>query len=151
MPETAPGMRRLAWTLAGLAAAVAPHVMHLRPWVTALALSLAAWRVLAERRAWRLPGRLLRGTVVIAVTAGIILSYRGWAGLDAGTALLVLMAALKLLETRTARDHTVLVFIGWFWLLRKMVRIGRAQRITSTNPVPPAAHDRISVPLIVAS
>jgi Na+/proline symporter/nitrogen-specific signal transduction histidine kinase len=24
-----------------------------------------------------------------------------------------------------------LVFIGWFWLLRKMVRIGRAQRITS--------------------
>ena len=117
MPETAPGMRRLAWTLAGLAAAVAPHVMHLRPWVTALALSLAAWRVLAERRAWRLPGRLLRGTVVIAVTAGIILSYRGWAGLDAGTALLVLMAALKLLETRTARDHTVLVFIGWFLCL----------------------------------
>ncbi len=117
MPEASPGMRRLAWTLAGLAAAVAPHVAHLKPWVTGLAVAVAAWRVPAERGGWRLPGRLLRAVIALAATAGIVVSYRGWAGLDAGTALLVLMAGLKLLETRTPRDHVVLVFIGWFLCL----------------------------------
>lgn len=117
MSEASSGMRRLAWTLAGLAAAVAPHVSHLKPWVTGLAVAVAAWRVLAERGGWRLPGRLLRGVIAVAATAGIVVSYRGWAGLDAGTALLVLMAGLKLLETRTPRDHVVLVFIGWFLCL----------------------------------
>jgi transglutaminase-like putative cysteine protease len=110
-------MRRLAWTLGGLGAALAPHVGHLKPWVTALALAVAGWRVMAERRGWRLPGRALRAVVAIAATGGVIIGYRGWAGLDAGTALLVLMAALKLLETRSSRDHMVLVFIGWFLCL----------------------------------
>ena len=36
------------------------------------------------------------------------------APLDAGTTLLVLMAALKLLETHTPRDHVIVVFIAWF-------------------------------------
>jgi len=35
------------------------------------------------------------------------------------------------LEFLTIYIGPTLVFIGWFWLLRKMVRIGRAQRITS--------------------
>jgi transglutaminase-like putative cysteine protease len=110
-------MRRLAWTVGGLSAAIAPHVAHLKPWVTALALAVGLWRLLAERRAWALPGRLLRTTVALLAAAGVIASYRALSGLDAGTALLVLMAALKLLETRTPRDHVVLVFIGWFLCL----------------------------------
>jgi transglutaminase-like putative cysteine protease len=110
-------MRRLGWTLGGLAAAVAPHVAHLRPWVTGLALAVCAWRVLAERRGWSLPGRPVRAVVVLAATAGVAVSYRSLTGLDAGTALLTLMASLKLLETRGPRDHVVLVFIGWFLCL----------------------------------
>ena len=35
------------------------------------------------------------------------------------------------LEFLTIYLGPTLVFVGWFWLLRKMVRIGRAQRITS--------------------
>lgn len=35
------------------------------------------------------------------------------------------------LEFLTIYLGPTLVFLGWFWLLRKMVRIGRAQRITS--------------------
>jgi len=117
MPERNPGMHRLAWTIGGLAAAVAPHVLHLQPWVTALALSICAWRLLAERRGWALPGRALRAAATLAATAGVALGYRALTGLDAGTALLTLMAALKLLETRKPRDHMVLVFIGWFLCL----------------------------------
>ncbi|HSF78521.1 MAG TPA: DUF3488 and DUF4129 domain-containing transglutaminase family protein [Steroidobacteraceae bacterium] len=110
-------MRRLAWTLGGLAAAVAPHVAHLQAWVTAAALSVCAWRLMAERRGWALPGRALRGGITLAAAAGIFIGYQPLNGLDAGTALLTLMAALKLLETRSRRDHVVLVFIGWFLCL----------------------------------
>ena len=114
MTDPVGSQRRLGWTVAGLLAAMAPHALHLQGWVTALALSVCAWRMLAERRGWRLPGRLLRSFIALAATAMILLGYRGVTGLDAGTALLTLMAALKLLETRTPRDHVVLVFIGWF-------------------------------------
>jgi transglutaminase-like putative cysteine protease len=117
MLEREPGMRRLAWTVGGLAAAAAPHAFHLQAWVTVLALSICIWRLLAERRGWALPGRALRAAVTLAATAGIALGYRSLTGLDAGTALLTLMAALKLLETRKPRDHMVLVFIGWFLCL----------------------------------
>jgi transglutaminase-like putative cysteine protease len=117
MLEQDDGMRRLAWTLSGLAAAAAPHVVHLQGWVTSLALAVCVWRLLAQRRGWALPGRAPRAVVALAATAGIALSYRSLTGLDAGTALLTLMAALKLLETRKPRDHMVLVFIGWFLCL----------------------------------
>ncbi|MEX3014923.1 ATP-binding protein [Gymnodinialimonas hymeniacidonis] len=40
-------------------------------------------------------------------------------------------AARSGLEYLTIYLGPTLVFIGWFWLLRKMVRIGRAQRVTS--------------------
>jgi len=111
------GLRRLGWTVAGLAAAVAPHAAHLQPWVIVFAVAVCAWRLLAETRAWRLPGRMLRSIAAVGTTAAVVVSYRAVTGLDAGTALLVLMASLKLLETRRPRDHMVLVFIGWFLCL----------------------------------
>jgi transglutaminase-like putative cysteine protease len=117
MRKQGDAMRRLAWTLGGLAVAAAPHVGHLQAWVTALAVSVCAWRLMAERRGWALPGRALRSGLTLAATAGIVIGYQPLNGLDAGTALLTLMAALKLLETRTRRDHMVLVFIGWFLCL----------------------------------
>jgi len=129
-------MRRLAWTVGGLTAAVAPHVTHLEPWVTALAAVVALWRLAAEHYGWRLPGRWVRAAVALAATTAIALSYRALTGLDAGTALLVLMASLKLLETRTPRDHVVLVFIGWFLCLATFLY---RQDIASAGWVLPAA------------
>ncbi len=116
-PERTEGFRRLAWTTAGLTAALGPHLLRLEPWITAFVLGVAAWRLVAERRGWRLPSTLVRGLVALAVTVGVFLSYATITGLDGGTALLALMSALKLLETRDARDHTVLIFIGWFLCL----------------------------------
>jgi len=117
MARTGEGLRRLTWTVGGLAAAVAPHVSHLEAWVSVLALGVALWRLAAEHRGWRLPGRWIRTAIALGATAAIAVSYRALTGLDAGTALLVLMASLKLLETRAPRDHVVLVFIGWFLCL----------------------------------
>jgi transglutaminase-like putative cysteine protease len=109
--------RRLAWTMGGLLAALAPHLLHLQPWVTAFVLAIATWRLVAERRGWRLPGTITRAVIAAGVTAGVFFSYATITGLDGGTALLALMSALKLLETRTPRDHVVLIFIGWFLCL----------------------------------
>ncbi len=116
-PERTENFRRLAWTTAGLAAALAPHLLRLEPWVAGFVLSVAAWRLVAERRGWRLPSTWVRGLITLGVTIGVIASYATITGLDGGTALLALMSALKLLETRTARDQTVLIFIGWFLCL----------------------------------
>ena len=117
MAEAGTPFRRLAWTMAGLLAALGPHLLHLQGWVTAFVVVIAAWRLASERRGWRLPGKLLRASIAIGVTAAVYLSYATITGLDGGTALLALMSALKLLETRSPRDHVVLVFIGWFLCL----------------------------------
>jgi transglutaminase-like putative cysteine protease len=117
MFEPGEQFRRLSWTVAGLVAALVPHMTHLRIWVTGFVLALCAWRLLAERRGWRLPRAAPRLLIGLIATAGVIASYSTITGLDGGTALLVLMAALKLLETRTPRDHVVLIFIGWFLCL----------------------------------
>ena len=124
MTESAspPGMRGLPWVLAALASAVAPHVPHLPAWVSLLLLAIATWRWLADARSWPLPPVWLRVVLVLLSAAAILATYRTLNGLEAGTAFLVLMAAAKLLETRTARDLTVLVFIAWFLLYAALLR-----------------------------
>ena len=117
MLEPREHFRRLCWSIAGLVAALVPHMAHLRIWVTGLVLAICAWRLLAERRGWRLPGATLRAVIALGATTGVLASYSTITGLDGGTALLALMAALKLLETRAPRDHVVLIFIGWFLCL----------------------------------
>src|SRR5271165_3366573 len=110
--KPAAGFARLAATIAALALALAPHVPHLPAWITATVAAAMAWRLAAERRGWALPPRWLRSSAALAGTLGVAAGYRTLNGLDAGTALLAVMAGLKLLETRAPRDHAVLIFIG---------------------------------------
>jgi transglutaminase-like putative cysteine protease len=116
-PEREESFRRLAWTMAGLMAALGPHLLRMQAWVSAFVLGACAWRLLAERRGWRLPPAYLRAVIAVLVTAGVVVGYSTITGLDGGTALLALMSALKLLETKSARDHAILIFIGWFLCL----------------------------------
>jgi protein-glutamine gamma-glutamyltransferase len=116
-PERQEDFRRLAWTTAGLVAALGPHLLRLQPWITGFVLGVAAWRLVAERRGWRMPAAIVRAVIAAGVTVAVFFTYSTITGLDGGTALLALMSALKLLETRTPRDHTVLIFIGWFLCL----------------------------------
>ncbi len=136
MAEPVRPIRRLGWTLAALAAAILPHARWVPSWVVGLALAVGAWRLLAERRGWGLPGRWLRSGVAVLTAAGVMLSYRSLNGLEAGTALLIAMAALKLTETRAAREHMLLVFIGWFLCLAAFLR---QQDLPTVAMVLPAA------------
>jgi protein-glutamine gamma-glutamyltransferase len=108
--------RKLLWVIAGLALAVAPHIAHISAWIIVLAFAAATLRIAAEIKRWTLPPKWLRILVAIAALFGVLFTYRTLNGVEAGTALLVVMAGMKLLETRTVRDLTVIVFLAYFAL-----------------------------------
>jgi protein-glutamine gamma-glutamyltransferase len=108
--------QRLAWVIGGVALAVLPHAPHLRLWVVLLAISTSALRLTIELKRWELPPKWLRNVAAFLALLGVVLSYRTINGIEAGTALLVVMAGMKVLETRTVRDLTTLVFLGYFAL-----------------------------------
>ncbi|PVH28605.1 ATP-binding protein [Pararhodobacter oceanensis] len=84
---------------------------------------------MAERRAERLrrdgrSPRLLRSPLVYTLSLSVYCT--AWTFYGA-----VGYAARSGLEFITIYLGPTLVFIGWWWLLRKLVRIGKAQRVTS--------------------
>jgi len=121
MNRVAPGLARLLATCGALAASLLPHLGHLPAWASAAVAGAMLWRLAAEQRGWALPPRALRLLAALAATIGVLAGYRTLNGLDAGTALLALMAGLKLTETRAPRDHAVLVFIGYFMCIAALL------------------------------
>jgi transglutaminase-like putative cysteine protease len=115
------GVRRLLATAGALSIALLPHAEHLPAWITGAFAATVAWRVAAEQRAWAMPARPLRLSAALAAVVAVLLHYHTLNGLDAGTALLSLMAALKLAETRAPRDHAVLVFVGYLLCLATLL------------------------------
>ena len=111
-----PTLQRLVWVIGALALSVLPHASHIQAWVLLLAAGAAALRVAIEVKRWELPPKWLRGVLAFVALLAVLLDYRTLNGIDAGTALLVLMAGMKLLETRTLRDLTVIVFLSYFAL-----------------------------------
>jgi len=102
----------LVWSMASLSLAVLLHITHLPPWACVTFGLLIAWRTLLGVRRARLPGSMMRVAAMLAIAAAVYANFLTFNGLDAGTSLLVLMAGLKLLETRTTRDHVVLMLIA---------------------------------------
>ncbi|HYM34745.1 MAG TPA: DUF3488 and transglutaminase-like domain-containing protein [Steroidobacteraceae bacterium] len=104
-----------------VAIALSPHLTQLPFWIPLLIVTAAMWRVVIETRAWRLPPRWLRILIAAAAMAAVAVSFRTLNGLEAGTALLAAMAGIKLLETRGARDCTMLIFIGFVLLFAALL------------------------------
>jgi protein-glutamine gamma-glutamyltransferase len=107
----------LAWTTAALTGGMLLHVDRVPLWVSAAAFVCVAWRLAAEMRAIRLPGRFAKVGVALMLIAAILVRFHTLNGLSAGTALLVVMGAIKLLETLTRRDRYVVIGTTMFLLL----------------------------------
>lgn len=107
-------MTRLLWALAALAATTAPHLAHLPPWPVALMVAIVLWRLAVQRGHVALPGALVRFVLAVTGFAGVLLTFQTVSGLEGGSSLLVVMAALKLTETRYTRDLVVLALISYF-------------------------------------
>lgn len=115
-------VRQIAWAAASLGFGSAPHLWAVAPWITLFALALVSWRITAALRHWRLPPLWLRLPLTLFGLAGVLFTYQAISGIEAGSALLLVMAALKLLETRSPRDRIVVVFIAYFLLFAVVLR-----------------------------
>ncbi|MCW5584818.1 MAG: DUF3488 domain-containing transglutaminase family protein [Chromatiales bacterium] len=113
--------RLLGATLFVLAALMAPHAANLHPAILGFFYLAVGWRVLALRHPRWLPGRWLLLALMAAAIALVIMSTGLYDGRLAGTALLVVMLGLKLLELRARRDIHVTVFLGYFVVLTQFL------------------------------
>ncbi len=114
--------RQIAWAAAAMIFGGAPHMFAVVPWVPLLVLFVAGWRIVAASRGWSLPSLWVRAPVTVLGFLGVAVSYRSISGVEAGSALLLVMAGMKLLETRVERDRVLVVFIGYFLLLTVFLR-----------------------------
>jgi transglutaminase-like putative cysteine protease len=117
MAQATISLRNTLWLTAALAMVAAPHAERLPWWVIMLAVMLVLWRIYLGRARLALPRSWLTLMIVAGATAGIYLTYRTIFGRDAGIALLIVMLALKLLETRSQRDGMLLTFLGYFLVI----------------------------------
>ncbi len=113
---------RLLWISACLGLTLLADVATLPLWVTATVAAAAALRLILAARGRDAPPRSIR-LVISALAIGLLfLQLRTFNGLSAGTALLSLIAGLKLLETQTRRDVHVVTMIIYFLSLAALLQ-----------------------------
>lgn len=120
-PTPRMNVERLCWTAGCLVLALLPHLKSLPGWITA---TIAVATVIRLTLAWLargLPPAILRLAVSGTAIALLFIQFRTFNGIDAGTALLSLMAGLKLLEARTSRDIRIIVLIVYFLSLAALL------------------------------
>lgn len=104
----------LRWLLVALALVLAPLARDLQWWVPAVAVMLGLWRLHIALRRWALPRLRWMLPLTLLGTTGIFVGYGSLFGRDASISLLLVMLALKLLESNSRRDLTIAVFLGYF-------------------------------------
>jgi transglutaminase-like putative cysteine protease len=107
----------LGWTSLALFGSLLLHVDRAPLWVTVVACALIAWRLLAYARAVQLPGKVLKIVLAVALVGAVFIQFHTLNGLKAGTLLLLLMSAIKLLETHARRDQYIVIGGSLFLLL----------------------------------
>ena len=112
----------LPWSIGALLVSLAPHVPYLAIWITLAFLCCAVWRYSIEKKRRMLPSRWVRGGLAFLCLIGVFGTYSSISGVGPGSALLAIMAALKLLETRKRRDQFVLLFISIFLVMSSLLR-----------------------------
>jgi len=113
--------KRLSWTAAVVVAASLPHWPTLSAWMPVLLLAATAWRFGIALLRWPEPPRIVHRVLAVAALVGVLTQYRTLNGVEAGSALLVVMVALKFLESRNQRDQLVLIMISYFLLFASLL------------------------------
>ncbi len=118
---SAADLARLQWTTAIVAGATLPHWPTLPFWVPLLLGIAIAWRLAIAAFEWPVPIRTLRLLLALAAFCAVLVSYRTINGVEAGSALLVVMIALKVLESKGYRDQLVLIMLAYFLLFASLL------------------------------
>lgn len=107
-------LRGLELALLALPVAALPHAWHQPLWVTALVATAILLRGWIHLRGHKPPSIGLMALLAAFAGGLTFLQYGTLFGQQAGTALLLVMMALKLLETRNQRDIVIGLFLGYF-------------------------------------
>jgi transglutaminase-like putative cysteine protease len=94
-----------------------PHAAHLPLWVSSQCAVLLFWRAYLAYFNRALPPRWLLLTIITASVGGILITFHTLFGREVGVTLLILLAALKLLEVRSARDATIVIYLACFVII----------------------------------
>jgi transglutaminase-like putative cysteine protease len=86
-------------------------------WVILIGCCGALWALAAAHGRARLPGRVFKVSLTLALTGTVLAIFHTLNGLSAGSALLVLMGAVKLLEATSRRDRLIVVGVAFYLLL----------------------------------
>ena len=112
---------RLLWITVCLGLALLAHIAALPVWVLATVIVAATVRLVSAARGQDAPPQFLRLGISIIAVGWLFFQLRTFNGLTAGTALLSLMAGLKLLEARTRRDVYVICLAIYFLSLAALL------------------------------
>src|ERR1019366_669206 len=96
---------------------IAPHADHLPLWVSSLCVGLLLWRAYLTYTGNPLPKRWLLMLITVASIGSIVISFHTLFGREVGVTLLMLLATLKLMELRAARDAMVLIYLACFIII----------------------------------
>ncbi len=144
---------QLKWLCACLALTLIAHLAALPIWLIVTVCAAAAIRLGLAARGRTAPPRGIRLCIAAVSITLLFLQYRTFNGLAAGTALLSLMAGLKLLELQSHRDFHIIILIIYFlnlaallhsesfWLLGYLIAVSwltsaALMRLTISTPPP---------------
>lgn len=111
----------LVWIIISMFTLVLPHVERIPPWVLLVYFVAALWRFMVYRGRWSFPRWPVKLGLILAGSAGILLSFSTLVGLEPTVALLLTAFALKLLESAERKDAYVLLFLGYFVVLTEFL------------------------------
>ena len=104
------------WLLLAVLMATLPHLMRAPGWMMVVVPVLLCWRFLVQRGRLRMPGKIIRATLMVVAVLATLYSYGTLLGPEAGVALLVVAFALKTLEMFRLRDAYVVIILACFVL-----------------------------------
>ena len=114
MTERALTTRQIQWLVVGHWLIVLPHIQPLPAWIILLSVLTGCWRLAAVAGYARVPPWPLRLLLALGSVLGVVIAFGTLIGLEPMVGLLVVAAAMKLLECRQHRDAQVLVCLGFF-------------------------------------
>lgn len=104
---------KLAWLLVAQAFIVVPQLFFLPSWLLAVWGLAVFWRIQMFLGRYKAPNNWLKGLLIIACGAGILLSFGGRLVTEAMVSLLLCTFVLKLLEVKAQRDARWMIMIGF--------------------------------------
>ncbi len=113
----ASGRRATHWMVGAYLFGALLHLGQVPVWVILVACGGALWSLAAAHGRARLPRRVFKIALALGLTAMVLAMFHTLNGLEAGSALLVSMGAIKLLEATSRRDRLIVVAVAFYLLI----------------------------------